>query len=157
MNTSDESEISDICDRNEKTHISTGTKPRRPKSSNIRQRIRARYDDDPPYVSPFPSSTSQWSTHHLNSLRIFYDDFPSPIESLLDMIYKETDMFHPLTDMQRDIVKQLQDRMTFSCEFSDVLEFASMSSLNIKPNPNVYEDILKHVEEEDLLWNENTR
>lgn len=98
-----------------------------------RKRKAVSRDIDPPFIttSPgqvdflIPSSTANWNTNHLESLRIYFENAPQPISELLDKVYESTGMFGPLNEEQLKHVKKQQDSMLFSTRLTDVMNYAS--------------------------------
>lgn len=71
-----------------------------------------------------PVHTSHWNLPCLESLRIFYSEKPLPLSELLDIVYKNTSMFEPLTLNQSKVVNYLQNSLDFCTSIGDVMIYS---------------------------------
>lgn len=85
---------------------------------------------DSPYVGGklkiIPSSTCHWNMACLDSVCVIYNDdyFSSPL-GVLDFIFEKTGNFGPLTEKDKEHVKNVQDSMSFSMSAEELLQLTT--------------------------------
>ncbi|CAC5403657.1 unnamed protein product [Mytilus coruscus] len=93
-----------------------------------------------------PVHTSQWNLPCLESLCIFYSEKPLPLSELLDIVYKNTSMFEPLTLNQTKVVNYLQNSLDFCTSIGDVMIYSRRYPREI--GRDLLEEIKKNLEKD---------
>lgn len=78
-----------------------------------------------------PTSTDQWDNYVLERLGINYNiHFHSSPCDILDLIYRKTGIFGPLSQEQNEYVKNLQDSITYSSSITNLLSVMNMINVD---------------------------
>ena len=113
------------------------SRPPRPtkKRTNVGTRRRSGSAGSYPDISytvdgKLPSCTSSWNDiSHLESVGIYYKESASTIPEILDMVFKETGMFAPLSPEKHQSLKKLQDQVTFSFSINELYSYETKEYL----------------------------
>lgn len=71
-----------------------------------------------------PSCTSEWDIVDLESIGVYYQDKPVTVSTIMDMVYEQTGMFESLTPEQVEMLKTLQNALTFSFTIFEMLIYS---------------------------------